>query len=209
MPWREISRGLNLSSEGWEGKEPRRLKPQGPGGICDTLRAHRPIVVELHRNGRTSEWTLERTNEHMTEDMDLFVFLYFLLFVWFCFVISSATINAPTVQNAINPWRVDHRRMTEGMNEWPKEGTNEQMNIEAWLEHNRKICRQFGPTPKNTFPSEFWGLGERFGEGFDGSGHKSPADSYWNLLGRSIANFRNYLKAWFIFMEIHWNLIET
>ena len=149
-----------------------------------------------------------RTNERTHDGRHGFVcfFLYFLLFVWFCFVISSATINVPTVQNAINPWRADHRRMTEGMNEWPKEGTNEQMNIEAWLEHNRKICRQFGPTPKNTFLSEFCGPGERFGEGFDGSGHKFPADSYWNLLGRSIANFRNYLKTWFIFL---WKSIET
>ena len=96
---------------------------------------------------------------------------------------------------------------TEGMNEWPKEGTNEEMNIEAWLEHNRDICRQLGPTPQNTFLSEFWCLGERCGEGLDGPQVPSGflLESPWEIYCQFPELFKNLV---YFFMEVHWNLIE-
>ena len=88
MPWREISRGLNLylPKDEREGKEARRLKPRR--NLWHVASTSSEIVVELHRNG--NEGANERSNERTNtwRRTRVRVFLYLLLFVLCCFVVG-------------------------------------------------------------------------------------------------------------------------
>ena len=195
MPWREISRGLNLylPKDEREGKEARRLKPRR--NLWHVASTSSEIVVELHIEMETNEWMNARTNKR-THDGKHGWFLFFCIFCYVCCFMDERANERSNERT--NTWRITcvvllfvfllfvvfcvvllffssnhkcanrsqrHQPMacwsppTEGMNERPKECTNEQMNIEAWLEQNRKICRQVGPTPKTPFYLSFGALG--------------------------------------------------
>ena len=78
---REISRGLNLylPKDEREGKEARRLKPQGHGGICDMLRAHRPRLLLncIEMDEGANERSNERTNTWRITWIRLFLYSIF------------------------------------------------------------------------------------------------------------------------------------
>ena len=224
----------------------RKLDGSIHGGICDMLRAHRPRLLWncISKWKRTSEWTLERTNEHMTENMDGFFFVsvvmcvvlwtnermnartnerthdgshvlccfLFFCYLW-CFVLfccfSPAIINVPTVRNAINPWRADHRRPKGWTNDRRNARTNKWTLKPDWNRIGKSVAKLDRP-PKHL---SIWVLGP-WGEIWSGFGRVNPHVPSGFVLEFPWGTYCQFpelfFKTWFIsYGNQHWNQIEA